>query len=237
MKLAVISFQHWSTAEINGLRPQHIEDCLAKGEDYEQFLSALTELCNLMLTGDLPEEIKPAFAGANLIALMKKDGGIRPIASGEYLRRLVSKCAATVTTKRHAESFLPHQLGCGTKGGAEAAAHAVRAFLKDASNGTLLLKVDFKNAFNSIRRDVIAEKLADKMPELTPFFILCFGNASFLFFGVFILDSVEGAQQGDPQAVFCFCLAINEMLLELISIFRSGYIIEITLGNKNRSCT
>ena len=49
----------------------------------------------------------------------------------------------------------------------------MRAFLKDASDGTVLLKLDFKNAFNSIRRDVIAEKLADKMPELTPFFNLC----------------------------------------------------------------
>ena len=55
-----------------------------------------------MLTGDIPEEIKPVFAGANLIALMKKDGGTRPVASGEYLRRLASKCAATVATKCHA---------------------------------------------------------------------------------------------------------------------------------------
>ena len=82
VKLAVICFQHGSAAEISGLRPQHIKDCLANGEDCEQFLSALTELCNLMLTGDIPEEVKPVFAGANLIALMKKDGGIRPIASG-----------------------------------------------------------------------------------------------------------------------------------------------------------
>ena len=53
-------------------------------------------------------------------------------------------------------------------------------FSKNASDRTVLLKLDFKNAFNSIRRDVIAEKLADKMPELTPFFNLCYGNASFL---------------------------------------------------------
>ena len=102
-----------------------------------------------------------------------------------------------------------------------------------ASDGTVLLKLDFKNAFNSIRRDVIAKKLADKMPELTLFFNLCYGNASFLSFGVFILDSVEGAQQGDPLAVFYFCLAINEMLLELLSIFKSGYIDDITLRDKN----
>ena len=83
----------------------------------------------------------------------------------------------TVDTKRDAESLFPYQLGCGTKRGAEAAAYAVRAFLKDASDGTVLLKLDFKNAFNSIRREVIAENHADKMPELTSFFNLCYGNA------------------------------------------------------------
>ena len=139
----------------------------------------------------------------------------------------------TVDTKRHAESFFPHQFSCGTKGGAESAAHAVQAFLKDASDGAVLLKLDLKNAFNSIRRDIIAEKHADKMPELTSFFNLCYGNASFLSFGDFILDSVEGAQQDDPLAVFYFCLAMNEMLIELISIFKSGYIDDITLGDKN----
>ena len=52
-------------------------------------------------------------------------------------------------------------------------------------------------------------------------------------FGDFILNSVERAQQGDPLAVFYFCLAMNEMLIELISIFKSGYIDDITLGDKN----
>ena len=49
----------------------------------------------------------------------------------------------TVDTKRHAESFFPHQFSCGTKGGAESAAHAVQAFLKDASDGAVLLKLDW----------------------------------------------------------------------------------------------
>ena len=40
----------------------------------------------------MPLELAADIAGANFFALQKPDGGIRPIAVGETLRRLVSKC-------------------------------------------------------------------------------------------------------------------------------------------------
>jgi hypothetical protein len=44
-----------------------------------------------MLSGSVPTEIYPIIYGASLCALKKKDGGIRPIAVGCTLRRLVAK--------------------------------------------------------------------------------------------------------------------------------------------------
>ena len=231
IRKGVMSFQPGSAAGITGLRPQHLKDCLGKGEDIEQFLRTLTTFCNLLLAGNVPRNIKPIIAGANLCALAKKEGGIRPIASGDVLRRLTAKCAAKIAAKRHTKLFLPHQLGCGVMGGAEAAAHALRKFVEDASNGTVLLKLDFKNAFNSIRRDVVAEKLHEHMPELSSFFDLCFSETTYLSFGEFLIDSSEGAQKGDPLAVFLFCLAINNILQTLISNFKSGYVDDISIGD------
>ena len=44
-----------------------------------------------MFKGKIPEAVRPAFYGANLIALSKKDGGVRPIAIGMGFRRLAGK--------------------------------------------------------------------------------------------------------------------------------------------------
>jgi hypothetical protein len=44
----------------------------------------------------VPKEIQPFIAGAFLIGLSKKDGGIRPIAIGDVFRRLTGKCLASL---------------------------------------------------------------------------------------------------------------------------------------------
>ena len=53
----------------------------------------------------------------------------------------------------------PIQLGCGIKAGCEAAIHASRTFLYNASKERprVLLKLDYQNAFNSLRRDRLSQ--------------------------------------------------------------------------------
>ena len=116
-------------------------------------------------------------------------------------------------------------------GGAEAAAHALRKLVKNGTDGTVLLKLGLKNAFNSIRRDVVAQKLQEHMPELSNFFHLYYGETTCLSFGDFLIDSSEGAQQEDPLALFLFCLAINDILKALISMFKSGLVDDISVGD------
>ena len=88
------------------------------------------------------------------MAAKKTDGGVRPIAVGEVLRRLVGKCwMKSELVKDACKDLLePRQLGVGSQGGAEAIVRAVNALLKEKGHDQdmALLKVDFRNAFNVI---------------------------------------------------------------------------------------
>jgi len=55
--------------------------------------------------------------GGRLVALNKKSGGIRPIAVGFTLRRLISKCANSFAVAKLTTYFAPRQMGAGVKGG------------------------------------------------------------------------------------------------------------------------
>jgi hypothetical protein len=61
---------------------------------------------------------------SSLTALKKKDGGIRPIAVGNTLRRLAGKFVSRCVMEAMGQLARPTQLGYGTLGGAEASVHA-----------------------------------------------------------------------------------------------------------------
>ena len=107
--------------------------------------------------------------GASLFACKKKGGGLRPIAVGETLRRLTSKC---ISRRVQAEAFqvlTPLQVGVGVPVGCEAIVHAV-AHVQDDANfhpeecWTLLL--DFFNAFNCVDRGSMFREVRDRIPSM-----------------------------------------------------------------------
>jgi len=136
----------------DGLRPIALKQLTGPraGPARQPLLLALLNFCNLALAGSVPPAIQYLFFGANLIAFRKKDGGLRPIAIGLALRRLVSKAACAATQQLAAELFCPIQLGLGIRSGAEAAVHGVRRFLDAATGDTGIVKLDFANAFNAV---------------------------------------------------------------------------------------
>ena len=93
------------------------------------------------------------FFGANFTALRKKDGEVHPIAVGCTLRRLVAKCASSSVKENMTNLLAPLQLGFGFKRGAEGAVHAACCLVQTLQYDQLLLKLDFRNAFNSLCRD------------------------------------------------------------------------------------
>ncbi|KAL0839893.1 hypothetical protein ABMA28_016516 [Loxostege sticticalis] len=84
IQAALFSFKKGSAGGLDGLTPQHLKDLVSSdaGDAASSLLANLTSLVNLMLSGRVDERIIDILYGANLIALKKKDGGIRPIAIG-----------------------------------------------------------------------------------------------------------------------------------------------------------
>ena len=66
------------------------------------------------------------------------------------------------------ELVLPSQVGVGTPLGCEAAVHATRYFMDQPHNEKVLLKLDVKNAFNSIRRYTIFFKKLKNTSQKSP---------------------------------------------------------------------
>ena len=92
---AVLSFPHGSA---DGLSPQHLKDLLKADGNVGQLAQGLTSFTNIVARGGVPGFIQPFVFGARLTAFLKKDGGLRPIAVGLTLRRLIAKVIATYAT-------------------------------------------------------------------------------------------------------------------------------------------
>lgn len=167
-----------------------------------------------------------------MISLTKKDGGIRPIAIGNTLRRLAFKIACKTIRQRTSTYFFPKQLGFGIIKGCESIVHAVRTFIHSNKGlKKVILKIDMKNAFNCVERDTMLSAVKDQIPELFAMFWQAYRNISILFYGDDIILSQRGAQQGDPGGPLLFSLAIHKFVKYLSSSLNSFYLDDGTLGD------
>lgn len=226
------TFSNGSAGGIDGFRPQHLKDLLSlQNETSEQFLNALTDLVNHLMQGQLPDPIRKILYGATLTPLLKKDGGIRPIAVGSTFRRLAAKMVSRRVMVEMGEILRPMQLGYGTKGGAEVAVHAARSFLSRKTDEVkVLLKLDFKNAFNTIRRDELLWAASGSLREYFPFIQQLYRHPTTLLCGESVIKSESGVQQGDPLGPLLFCLVIDKLTRLMTSELNLWYLDDGTLG-------
>ena len=80
------------------LRAQHLLDAVSgfTAPVSQDCLHQLTCLVNFLLFGKAPRLMAPWLCGAPITALHKKNGGVRPIAVCETIRRLVSRVVASL---------------------------------------------------------------------------------------------------------------------------------------------
>ncbi|KAL0216326.1 hypothetical protein P9112_008510 [Eukaryota sp. TZLM1-RC] len=153
-------------------------------------------------------------SASRLVALTKPNGKVRPIAIGEAIYRLMSSVIFNRVSTKAKEYFSPFQYGIKTIDGASVAALTSDLFFNCHEN-SCIFNLDFKNAFNSVKRDSIWKEIKSNFPELETFFYRFYGNSSDLIFNSFNLDSLSGVKQGDPLGPFFFCLAIHPILKKI----------------------
>ena len=195
---AINAFNAGSSAGLDGLRPAHIKDLTSRsaGEAGARLITALTALVNTAVMGRLPACVRDAFYSASLTALRKSDGGLRPIAVGSFYRRLATKVALRPLSPELGQQLRPVQLGYGTPGGCEAAVHASRQFLENLSDNEVLVKIDMRNAFNTVRRDRFLSTVRQRAPSLYRLLWQAYSKPSSLYFGSTRIESATGLQQG-----------------------------------------
>ena len=106
----------------------------------------------------------------------------------------------------------PRQLGYGTPHGCEAVLHAVRMYLHYLSPDNAILKLDYSNAFNSIRCDIKLKAVEDLAPDLVRFVHSVYSAPSTLFWEDECLLSCEGSSRGILWVPCCSALLFTSCL-------------------------
>ena len=185
----------------------------------------------LLASGRVPVEVAEFLAGGSLVAFIKDipncPHDIRPIAVGEALRRLTSKCLCILTKAKAAEYFEGYQTGVACPGGSEIIVHGLRDCIEKHWNDedVVTLKIDFQNAFNIVSRQALLEECHAHFPELLPWASWCYGQHPMLFHPMGTISSETGVQQGDPLGPLFFCLVLHKLVATIVSDEEASYLL------------
>ena len=212
---AITSFPPGSAGGPSGLRPIHLSECCRKLGSGSPLVQALGAFAEVAVTSAFPAGVREVLCASSLIPLRKKDGGVRPIAVGDTLRRLVGKCLLhSAEVVMEMSCLQPRQCGVGVRNAAEMVGMGLQRFVQsrhaDGANDYVVLQVDMRNAFNSISRDAVLRGCLAKVPSAYNWMRFCYGGASPLFCqGRLLCASHVGVHQGDACGPLGFALGLD----------------------------
>ena len=238
------SFPKGSAAGPPGLRIQHLLDA-ASIPLPTSICSSFRDLVNLLSSGKAPNSVSNFLAGGSLTALNKIKPGclpdVRPIAVGEALRRLTEKCLCSLIKYKASEFFQPLQFGVACASGSEKVVHGLRACMDKhwEDDDFAVVKVDMRNAFNLVSRQVILDECALHFPDLLPWATWCYAAHPLLWHPMGRIFSETGVQQGDPLGPLLFALVLQKIFNAIDAdddciyiLYQAWYLDDGTLAGK-----
>jgi hypothetical protein len=209
---AIRRFPRTSAPGPSGLRPCHLQDAIRRPGRGGKLMGALARFTELWVSGALPTDHSPLWCAANLTPLRKKDDGVRPIAVGDTLRRLVGKALlSTGAGKEQVGKLAPIQTGVGVPNAAESIAIGFQHLVQklDPQGNWAALQLDFRNAFNSLDRTVLLTEAQTRTPTLFNYLRYAYGRPAPMFSEGRILWSTRGTQQGCPLGPVGFSVGLQ----------------------------
>ena len=160
---ALIKAPRKASPGIDGVKFEHFNALLGFGKS--KTAKSFAQFCNTVTSGRLHKDFYTFISSANLIALDKGAGDVRPIAMGSTLRKIINRAALRQFLLQIKELMCPSQLGIAVSGGTEMINHIFECLLSDDPSLTAL-KTDFKNAFNMVSREHILDEIEELFPQL-----------------------------------------------------------------------
>lgn len=179
-----------------------------------EYRKLLTKLCNLICKGN--RLLCKWFINVRLLGLFKPGApdDARPIQILDFIVRLCLKLLMIRCKPKFKRHFGNVQFALN-ESAIETVNHFFHDFIQKHPLGGIL-KIDLKNAFNSLKRSKIMRILLRLFPELCAVYD-ALNNTNFRAFisGISWLWVCEGVRQGDPLAMAIYCLTIQSVLTDL----------------------
>lgn len=208
----IAKFRRGAAPGPSGWRPDHLLALIKHpGSSVAQDLAPVIKA---IANNELDPTSRLAMFSARLFALEKANGGVRPIACGETLRRLTGKILLQQTRGEVTTKMMQHrQVAVGVKNGTEAIIHAARHTVRHYSglelpHRKIVVKTDLRNAFNLCSREQLLRKSAEILPNLHPYLTAAYGSPTELIYNNQIITSEVGTQQGCPLGPLGFAIVL-----------------------------
>lgn len=189
----------------------------------------LADAAEVLARAEIPQQVAAAVRQARLTALQKPQprGGIRGIATGDSLRRLVARTLAQTYGAEIESACAPFQFALSTRAGTDCVGHFLRA-ATDCDEDLVVVSLDGIGAYDHIRRSSMLGKLRE-LPQaqaMLPFVLLFYGDAStYTWFDSqgepHEISQGEGGEQGDPLMPALFALGLHDALVSAASQLHS----------------
>ena len=137
-----------------GCTYEHLKTLLDDTDTMELLFEATTSLAR----ANVPIEIAEVLMGARLTALTKPDGGVRGIATGSSLRRLVARILARQFMGAFEKECAPFQYALSTRASTDCVGHLLRAST-DRDPTSTVLSVDGIGAYDHVLRSAMLGRL------------------------------------------------------------------------------
>ena len=116
--------------------------------------------------------------------------------------------------------------------------HSTRLFNESLKEDCAIIKIDMRNAFNSVRRDLFLRQVREHAPTMYHLLWQAYRESTPLFYGTVIITSATGLQQGDPCGPAVFSLAIDEVVKAVKAPFNCWYLDDGTMaGSVSAICS